>query len=171
MGSQQGGVKRVGDEIGAGTIEAAAKTCEAVDLDDGRNDVENAWRLCNSANGGYERDAVSAATRALEGMVQKRTGQPGVSLNRIRGLDTVVQHEKLRGMIQSLYSYSSDQARHAKEGAAITSKDAHFTVSVVAALISYLGDLKRTSSQNAQTGEDGRTTAPGAPSVETQREV
>ena len=132
--------ERIGDEIGAGTIESAASACEAMDVEGARTDLDNAWRLCNSAKGGYEKDAVSAATRALEGMVQKRTGQSGVSLNRIKGLDAVVQHEKLRGVIQSLYSYSSDQARHAKEGAAITRKDAYLTVIVAAALMSYLGD-------------------------------
>ena len=132
--------ERLGDEIGAGTIESAASACAVAGVEDARSDLENAWKLCNSTKGGYEKDAVSAATRALEGMVQERSGQPGVSLTRIKGLNTIVHHEKLRGAIQSLYSYSSDQARHAKKGSVITRKDAYFTVMVAAALVSYLGD-------------------------------
>ena len=132
--------ERIGDEMGAATVESAASACEAAGVEDARSDLDNAWGLCNNAKGGYEKDAVSAATRALEGMVQMRSGQPGVSLNRIKGLNTVVHHEKLRGAIQSLYSYSSDQARHAKEGSVITRKDAYLTVMIAAALISYLGD-------------------------------
>ena len=142
---RRGEWERVGDEVGEGTVEAGTNACEARGVQDARRDLENAWRLCNSTRGGYERDAVSAATRALEGMVQERTGQPGVSLSRIRGLNKVVQHEKLRGAIHSLYSYSSDQARHAKEGATITRKDAYVTVMIAAALISYLGDQDGTT--------------------------
>ena len=159
--------ERVGDEIGAGTIESAASACAAASVEDARCDLDNAWRLCNSAKGGYEKDAVSAATRALEGMVQQRSGQPGVSLNRIKGLNTVVQHDKLRGAIQALYSYSSDQARHAKKGSAITRKDAYLTVLVAAALISYLGDWngptleadEATPSENPEDEADRQTSA------------
>ena len=139
---ERGEWTRVGDEIGARNLQRAADASEALGAHDARRDIENAWDLCNALGEGYEKDAVASATRALERIVQARTNQPNSNLSRIRWEGSDIPHEKLRGVINTLYSYSSDQARHAKEGAVITAKDAHFTVSVAAILIAYLAEEK-----------------------------
>ena len=131
---------RVGDQIGTQNLERAADACEALGADDARKDIENAWGLCNALGEGYEKEAVASAMRALERVVQARTNQPNANLNRIRWEGPDIPHKKLRGVINTLYSYSSDQARHANEEAVVTAKDAHFTVSVAAILIVYLAE-------------------------------
>ncbi|MCY4557699.1 MAG: hypothetical protein OXF79_15215 [Chloroflexi bacterium] len=129
---------RVGDEIGEENLQKAAEACEEVGAPDARIDIMNAWKLCNELGEGYEKDAVVAATRALERIVQDRTNQPSTNLNRIKWQGPNIPHEKLRGVINTLYSYSSEQARHAHEEASITAGDAHLVVSISAILIVYL---------------------------------
>ena len=154
---------RVGDEIGTQNLQRASDACEALDADDARRDIRNAWDLCNTLGEGYEKDAVASAMRALERIVQARTNQPNVNLNRVRWEGPDIPHEKLRGVINTLYSYSSDQARHANEGAVITAKEAHFTVNVAAILIMYLAEdnLQESGDQEAARvdaeGESGNT--------------
>ena len=131
---------RVGDEIEEDSIQKAANACEDMRAKDARTDLEKAWRLCNTLGEGYEKDAVVAAIRALERVAQGRTNQQGVSLNRIKWEDRGVPHQKLRGVINNLYSYSSDQARHANQGAAVTARDAHFVIGICTSLIIYLSE-------------------------------
>ncbi len=134
------GWTRVGDEIGRESNAAAHRACLALGTEDAAKDLENAWRLCNQLGGGFEKDAVTAAMRALERVAQNRAEQDGVTLNRIKWEGPDIPHEKLRGTMNTLYSYSSDQARHANEDATVSAKDAHLVVSVAAALIVYLAD-------------------------------
>lgn len=98
---------RVGDEVGERNLQRAVDACEEVGAPDARTDLVNAWKLCNELGEGYEKDAVGAATRALERIVQDRTNQPNVNLNRIRWEGFDIPHKKLRGVINTLYSYSS----------------------------------------------------------------
>ena len=131
---------RVGDEIGEENFQRAADACNKLGAEDARRDLENAWKLCNELGEGYKKEAVASATRALERIVQERTGHAGVNLNRIKWDGPSSPHEKIRGVINSLYSYSSDQARHANKGANIAAKDAHFVVSVCTILVIYLAE-------------------------------
>lgn len=146
---------RIGDDIGTANLERAADACEELGAEDALRDLRNAWKLCNELGEGYEKDAVASATRALERIVQERTGQSEVNLNRIKWEAPNVPHEKLRGVINTLYSYSSDQARHANQGAVISAKDAHFVVSVVAILISYLAQWDPLSNADKPDEFDG----------------
>lgn len=132
---------RVGDEIGQESHTAAHSACIVLGIEDAAKDLENAWRLCNRPGGGFEKDAVTAAMRALERVAQNITQQDGITLNRIKWKEPDMPHEKLRGAINSLYSYSSDQARHANENATISANDAHLVVSIAGALILYLAEV------------------------------
>lgn len=145
---ENGNWARVGDEIGDANLAAACSASSALGTEDAAKDLENAWKLCNQPGGGYEKDAVTAAMRALERIVQDRTGQHGTVLYRIKWQGPNAPHKMLRGVINTLYRYSSDQARHANEGAAVTAKDAHFVVSVAGALIVYLSDRDPSRPEN-----------------------
>lgn len=146
---------RVGDEIGEANLAAAYSASSALGTEDAAKDLENAWKLCNRPGGGYEKDAVSAATRALERVVQNMTGQHRVNMNRINWEGPNIPHEKLRGVMNTLYSYSSDQARHANQSAAISAKDAHLVVSIAGALIVYLSDRNSPQSENHNNETNG----------------
>ena len=153
---ENGNWTRVGDEIGRANLAAAHSACSTLRTEDAAKDLENAWKLCNQPGGGYEKDAVAAAMRALERVVQNRTEQGGISLNRIKWEGPNVPHDKLRGTINTLYSYSSDQARHANQGAAVSAKDAHLVVSIAGALIVYLTDRNPAQMENQKTTNKGR---------------
>ena len=137
---EKGEWERIGDEIADAAVRTAVHASDAAGAQDVSGAIDKAWQMCNIAKGGYEKDAVTAAMRALEGIVQRRTGQPKTSLSRIKGLDTVVPDEKLRTAIRALYGYSSEQARHANQDATITRNEAHLIVVVAAALTTYLAE-------------------------------
>ena len=145
---EKGAWERIGDEIADDAVSAAVQASEAAGAEDVSKAIEKAWRMCNIAKGGYEEDAVTAAMRALEGTVQRRTRQPKTSLSRIKGLDTIVPEEKLRTAIRALYGYSSEQARHANQDATITRNEAHLIVVIAAALTTYLTEPSERATQS-----------------------
>ena len=162
---ERGKWTRVGDEMAEANLQRAAHACKAVGAEDARSDMENAWKLCNELGEGYEKDAIGSATRALERIIQARMNQPSANLNRIKWEGPNVPHEKLRGVINTLYSYSSDQARHANEGAVISGKDAHFVVSVAAILIVYLAEESSPSNPDQTTPPQNEKEAEGAEDI------
>lgn len=137
-----GSWNKVGDEVGTQNIMTAQNVCSDVGLEDAAEDLGKAWSFCNQPNPGLKKDAISAAMRALERVVQNHANQDGVSLNRIRWPADNSPHESLRGAINSLYRWSSEQARHAKEGSNIREPDAELIVHISAALIRYIVQRK-----------------------------
>ena len=133
---------KTGDETGEQIVSEAVSASYSMGLTESAENIRTARVLSQSVGQGNDKDAISKAIRALEGVLQETQGRRGQALNQIPLPDSRQGHSELNKVMRKLYSYASQVARHASEGVDIGKGEAALVVTVCAGLMQYIVEME-----------------------------
>jgi len=138
-----GQLERRGEEAFESSVDTARAALEEVGLPTARTEIHEALRDLSRRPNPDLTGAIHHAMAALECTAREVTGDPKGTLGEIIKRNPDLLPKPLDESLIKLWDYSSEMARHVREGRTPLRREAELVVGVAAAACSYLADIVR----------------------------